>query len=142
MQEFLIYLAGKCNGLTKEEQNKWRNDIKTYLETIIDNTRYRIKVINPNDYFNYFEQLHKHNRQIKKFFMSMIDRADLVIVNLNNSDSSVGTGQELQRASDKNIPIVGFGTENIYPWEADEDCQVVFDTMDECVNYVVDYYLI
>lgn len=73
--------------------------------------------------------------------MSMIDRSDLVIVNLNDSDSSVGTGQELEHAVCKNIPIVGFGTENIYPWE-EEDCQVVFEDLYECVNYVVEYYLI
>ena len=68
-------------------------------------------------------------------------KSDLVIVNLNNSNSSVGTGQELEHARMKGIPIVGYGTENIYLWESEEDCDVVFNTEEECVEYVLDYYL-
>jgi len=140
MDTFNIYLAGKCCGLTFEESNAWRKTIKEYLENNYD-FNYIIKVFNPNEYFNYFEKLHKTNKQIKEYFFSRLDKCDLVIVNLNNSNSSVGTGQELQRAVDMNIPIIGFGTKELYPWEAEVDCQVVFDTMEECINYVKEYYL-
>lgn len=133
----IIYLAGKCNGLSITEQNLWRVHIKNIFECNYDD----VIVINPNDYFNYFQKLHKTNKQVKEYYMSLIDKSDLVIVNLNNSDSSVGTGQELEHARMMNIPIVGFGTEHVYPWEAEVDCQVVFDNIEECIDYVNSYYL-
>ena len=73
--------------------------------------------------------------------MSRIDHCRLVIVNLDDSDSSVGTGQELEHARMKGIPIVGFGTKNMYPWEVEVDCQVVFDNIDDCLDYVIRYYI-
>ena len=141
MIDFQIYLAGKTGGLTQVEANGWRNNVKNILENYESKRFNNIRVINPNDFFNYYKTLHKTHKQIKRFFMSQIDKSDLVIVNLNNSNSSVGTGQELEHARVKGIPIIGYGTENIYPWESEEDCDVVFNTEEECVEYVLDYYL-
>ena len=141
MRDFQIYLAGKTGGLTQVEANGWRNNVKNILENYESKRFNNIRVINPNDFFNYYKTLHKTHKQIKRFFMSQIDKSDLVIVNLNNSNSSVGTGQELEHARMKGIPIVGYGTENIYSWESEEDCDVVFNTEEECVEYVLDYYL-
>ena len=141
MRDFQIYLAGKTGGLTQAEANGWRNNVKNILENYESKRFGNIRVINPNDFFNYYKTLHKTHKQIKRFFMNQIDKSDLVIVNLNNSNSSVGTGQELEHARMKEIPIVGYGTENIYLWESEEDCDVVFDTEEECVEYVLDYYL-
>lgn len=140
MRDFQIYLAGKTGGLSMTDANKWRDNAKIFLENY-ESTRFRIKVINPNDFFNYFKTLHKTHKQIKRFFMSQIDRSDLILVNLNNSNSSVGTGQELEHARMRTIPIIGYGTENIYPWESEEDCDIVFDTQYEALEYIVDYYL-
>ena len=123
-----------------EKQNQWRNKIKKQLENYESNM-YKIKVINPNDYFNYFANLHKTQRQMKEFFMYTIEKSNLIIVNLNNSNSSVGTAQELEHARMSGIPIIGFGTENVYPWESEVDCQVVFDTLEDCVEYAKNYFL-
>lgn len=141
MRDFQIYLAGKTGGLTQVEANGWRNNVKNILENYESRRFNNIRVINPNDFFNYYKTLHKSHKQIKRFFMSQIDKSDLVIVNLNNSNSSVGTGQELEHARMKGIPIIGYGIENIYLWESEEDCDVVFNTEEECVEYVLDYYL-
>lgn len=64
-----------------------------------------------------------------------------MIANLDNSDSSIGTAQEIQFAIDKGIPVIGFGTKNIYPWISEVDCQVTFETMIEVVDYIRDYYM-
>lgn len=133
---FKIYLAGKCKRLTFAQQNEWRDYITEYMN---EKTLSTI-VYNPNNYFNYFENLHKTNRQVKEYFMGIIDKCDLLIVNLNDSDSSVGTGQELEHARMRGIPIIGFGTNNVYPWIAEVDCTVTFDTIEECCEYVVNYY--
>lgn len=79
---------------------------------------------------------------MKLFYLNKISKCDLVIVNLNNSDSSIGTAQEVQFAVDNNIPVIGFGTHNMYPWISEVDCQVVFNTITETVDYIRDYYIV
>lgn len=138
MMDRFIYLAGACKNLSWDEQNIWRDVAKEKLERVECN--YHVHVSNPNDYFNYIEETHKSQKQVKEFFLHKIRTSNLVLCNLNYSNSSVGTGQELQFARDNNIPIIGFGNEEVYPWLV-EDCQVVFDTLEEALRYVSDYYL-
>lgn len=138
--DLTVYLAGKCRGL-EDEGTSWRNEIAVKLQTVAEWINSDIRVIDPTKYFSYSENKHKSNKQVKEFFLDKISQCDLVIVNLDDSDSSVGTAQECQFAVDNRIPIVGFGTKNMYEWIAEVDCQVVFDSMHEVVDYVRDYYL-
>lgn len=138
--DLTVYLAGKCRGL-EDEGTSWRNEIAVKLQTVAEWINSDIQVIDPTKYFSYSENKHKSNKQVKEFFLDKISQCDLVIVNLDDSDSSVGTAQECQFAVDNRIPIVGFGTKNMYEWIAEVDCQVVFDSMHEVVDYVRDYYL-
>lgn len=138
--DLTVYLAGKCRGLS-DEGTQWRNEIAVKLQTVAEWINSDIRVIDPTKYFSYSENKHKSNKQVKEFFLDKISQCDLVIVNLDDSDSSVGTAQECQFAVDNRIPIVGFGTKNMYEWIAEVDCQVVFDSMHEVVDYVRDYYL-
>ena len=79
-------------------------------------------------------------KQTKNFYIKyLIANSDLILVNLNNTENSVGTGQELQYAVDKGIPVIGFGKQNVYEW-LPEDCDVVFDTLEEAVDYIINYY--
>lgn len=138
--DLTVYLAGKCRGLN-DEGKSWRNEIEVKLQTVAEWINSNIRVVDPTEYFSYSENKHKSNKQVKEFFLNKISQCDLVIVNLDDSDSSVGTAQECQFAVDNKIPIVGFGTKNMYEWIAEVDCQVVFDSMHEVVDYVRDYYL-
>ena len=45
----------------------------------------------------------------------------------------------LEYAVDKGIPVIGFGKQNVYEW-LPEDCDVVFDTLEEAVDYIINYY--
>lgn len=140
IETLTIYLAGKCKGLL-DEGKTWREEISKKLETIAEWDSKKVHIINPVNYFSYNENKHKTNKQVKDYFMSRISKCDLVIVNLNESDSSVGTAQEIQYAVDHNIPVVGFGINNVYSWISEVDCQVAFATMTETIDYVRDYYL-
>ena len=53
MKDFQIYLAGKTGGLTQVEANGWRNNVKNILENYESKRFNNIRVINPNDFFNY-----------------------------------------------------------------------------------------
>ena len=59
-------------------------------------------------------------------------KSDVVLVNLNYSDSSVGTGMEISLANELKIPIIGFGNEEIYDWVID-CCDVVLDNLEEII---------
>ena len=140
MEMFNIYLSGACKHLDEKDQNVWRESAKDYFSQIVC-THSKINAINPNDYFNYFNSTFKNDKQIKQHFMWMIRQSKLMLVNLNHSDKSCGTGQELQEAINCKIPIIGFGTENIYPWY-EVDCDVVFETEIEALEYIRNYYIL
>ena len=133
-------MAGKCKGL-QDQGRTWREDITNKLETVAEWSGKEVHIINPIKYFSYDESKHKTNKQVKEFFMNKISKCDMVIVNLNDSDSSVGTAQETQFAVDHDIPVIGFGNNNTYSWISEVDCQVAFNTMTETVDYVRDFYL-
>lgn len=100
----------------------------------------RVQVVNPVDFFSYSEQKQKTHKQVKAFYMHQIRNCDFVLVNLNNTKASSGTAQEIQFAVDHHIPVIGFGTEEVYPWIGEVDCEVVFDSMLSAVDYCRDYY--
>lgn len=134
MSKFKIYLAGGCRnepdeglGWRKSIANDW-NDLDLFF-------------INPLDYFRYSENWHQSDKQVKQFYMSQIKKCDVILVNLNNSDSSCGTCQEIQYAVDHDIPIIGFGHENVYNW-LEVDCQCIFNTAEEAMEYIYSYYAI
>ena len=135
-----IYLAGACKNL-EDEGAEWRDRATKMLEQAAEWQDVKIKVINPLDFFSYAEHKHKTHKQVKSFYMNKILKSDVVLINLTDSDSSVGSGQEVQFAVCNQIPIIGFGRDHVYPWLAEVDCEVVFDTLTEAVDYIRDYYL-
>lgn len=140
MKELKIYLAGACKDLS-DGGIGWRNEtVKNFIaaEKYLDDIRY--KIYDPTEYFPRDGSYNKSNKQVKAFYMKhLISNCDLILVNLNNTENSVGTGQELQYAVDKEIPIIGFGKQNVYEWLPD-DCDVVFETSNEAIDYIVNFF--
>ena len=133
---FKIYLAGACKSFC-DGGKEWRKIAEKELKF------YGVRpvtVFNPTKYFDYETHKYKTQKQIKSYYMSQLATSDLVLANLNDSDKSIGTAQEVQFATDHNIPIIGFGVMDIYPWVYD-DCQVVFDNLKEACEYIEGYYL-
>lgn len=127
-----IYLAGGCKH-EADGGREWRSFVqKNYDEDF--------NIINPLDYFDYGQNWHQSDRQVKEYFMSRIKKSDVVLVNLNNSNLSCGTCQEVQYAVDHEIPVIGFGTENVYAWLGNVDCQAVFDDVGDAMDYLIEYY--
>lgn len=136
-----IYLAGNCK-YEPDGGASWRKEITEKLCKVAEWSDKKIKICNPLNYFSYKLNKHKTQKQVKEFYLNKISKCDLVIVNLNNSDKSIGSAQEVQFAVDNYIPVIGFGTKNIYPWISEVDCQVVFNTITETVDYIRDYYIV
>lgn len=140
MKELKIYLAGACKGLP-DLGVTWRSAaLKEFIlaEKYLDDIRF--KLYDPTQYFPRSAENSVSGKQTKTFYTKyLISNCDLILVNLNDTENSVGTGQELQYAVDREIPIIGFGKRNVYEWLPD-DCDVVFETLNEAIDYIVNYY--
>lgn len=134
-----IYLAGGCKH-EEDEGIGWRQKAVQMFNAATEDKEDTVRVINPVDYFSYSEQKHQSDSQVKNYYMDQIRNSRIVLVNLNRSDVSCGTCMECQLAKDNNIPIIGFGTEDIYPWLL-VDCQVSFPSMLQAIDYISDYYV-
>ena len=134
-----IYLAGGCKN-EPDEGKGWRREATEKIRTTAGWEEKRVEVIDPTEYFSYSGKRHKHDKQVMDYYYWRIRNSDVVLVNLNRSEDSCGTCMELQYASDKEIPIVGFGTEGVYNWTIPL-AQVQFSTLTEAIDYLRDYYI-
>lgn len=139
MEVFQIYLAG-ASLHAEDEGRQWREKAVQIFEQQKDEYSYKVRVVNPIEYFSYSEAKHQSDSQIKNYYMDQVLHSRLILVNLNDSDKSIGTAQELQFARDHEIAIIGFGTENIYNW-LKVDCQCIFPSMLQAIDYITEYYL-
>ncbi len=129
-----IYLSGACKCL-EDCGNDWRKAIKNEIERT---TFY--KCFNPNEYYNYKDAKPKTEKECMQYFLHRLRDSSLIIVNLDNSDKSVGTGMELILANELHKPIIGFNdNDTTYPWSK-ELCDVVLLDEDEVVDYIKNYY--
>ena len=145
MQDFQIYLAGGMGKFGKDkffESDNWRKYCKITLENY-DTSRYKVHIINPNDYFSFADEIPRYasQREVMEFDLNKVRHSDLVIINFNDM-YSLGSMGELAIAYDRRIPVIGVDTseQNLHPWQI-EMCQRVFNSLDLLLDYVEDYYL-
>lgn len=140
MEMFKIYLAGGMSNLNFTDQNNWRTEVKKQLEKY--DCDYKVKCINPVDYYNTFDQTtYDSDLEVMKFDLHKIKHSDLVIMNFNDM-KSIGSNVELGVAYENNIPIIGLNEtgETLHPWHYCI-CNKVFDDMDDMLIYIKQYYL-
>lgn len=143
MKELLIYEAGKMSGLSFSNMNEWRVDLKGRLLKASDAKGLKIKVVNPVTYYNFEYQLHKSEREIMLFDLNLVKKSDIIVVNIEGLNSSIGTCIELYEAYTKNIPVLAFGSIDEYlslhPWI--KECITRIDwNKEELVEYIEDFY--
>ncbi len=133
-------------GLSFDEQMSWRYEIE---DRIKDKTDVSIKFVHPPLYYNHEEKGYKSQEEIKQWEIAQIRNSDIVIVNLDGINDSVGTHFELGVIDSMNdfgsrhIHALGIGklNENIHPWimetflRCEDDCE-------KMAEYVVNYLLV
>lgn len=137
MNKLRVYLSGGVKQVDENFQS-WR----TRCLMLRQNGYYtELDFVDPINYFNYNNKQPKTDKQCLDFFMWQIDRCDVLLVNLDNSNVSVGTGMEIEHAFCKGIPIIAFGSKSNtwYNW-AETRSTVIFDTLDQAVDYIHEYY--
>lgn len=144
MKTIQIYLCGGMGKFGKDnfdKGNNWRMYCKHILENLECN--YFVKVVNPNDYFNFKEEprRYKTQREIMEFDLDKVRKSDFLICNFNDM-YSLGTMSEIAIAYEHRIPVIGLNDENneLHPWQV-EFCTRIFNDIDELLEYVKDFYL-
>lgn len=144
MSKLTIYLAGAMGGLSLSEMNDWRQLLSLKLKTVASDIDVNLTVINPVDYFNFEENRYQSEREIMDFDLAKVRKSDIVIVDLDKLDTSVGSMIECYEAYKQGIPVLAFGSnddyEKLHPWI--KTCITRHDRLyKETVMYVRDFYM-
>lgn len=144
MKNFKIYTAGKMSGLSYDDQMDWRRELERRVRTISDN----VVFIHPPHYYRYGAGMHKSEREAMVWDLSQIRDSDIVVVNLENIGSSIGTHMELgfieamNQMSTKHIHLIGFGKPDVeHPW-LNEVLLRREDTLKQAAAYISAYLLV
>ena len=150
MRHFKIYEAGKMSGLTHSEMNNWRVQLKNKLKEL-KNSRflfdnYDLQIINPVDFYNFEEIKHQSEKEIEEYDLAHVVSSDIIVVNLEGLNSSIGTIIELHDANyHRKIPVIAFGDRELYeqlhPWVKNNITRVEND-IEHVVEYIRNFYLI
>lgn len=151
-----VWLCGASEKVSFEDGNKWREDCVKWFE---NNSEF-FRAWNPNNYYNYREQLHHNDSEIIGFCDTHVNEADVILVNLKDIRRSVGSISELAWCYSTRKPVVGFIEDDAYvdfykdreveealkceihPWVY-EFCgriEVGFDARLDALEYIDKYY--
>ena len=136
--ELKVYLSGSAKNVEEDFQD-WR----TRCKALTYNGYYtKINFIDPMIFFNYTNKQPKTDKQCLDLFMWLVKESDVLLVNLDYSNISIGVGMEIEHAYCRNIPIIAFGEkpETWYNW-IKERSSVVFDTLDQAIDYIDNTYV-
>ena len=145
MDVFNIYIAGAMGGVPYETYKPRRNNIKNglvnYYNSNSNSYPYLLYVTDPSDYYNYDNQVHKTEKEVMNFELNKVRNSNLIVVDFYES-YSLGTMTELTIAHEHRIPIIGINDQDniLHPWQI-EMCERIFDSIDDAVMYIGEFYL-
>ena len=143
-RDFTIYTAGGMQKYGKEDFEK-SNDWRRYCKLVLENCEcnYNVRVINPNDYFNFADESpqYKTQSEVMNFDLYKLRNSDLVVINFNDM-YSLGSMAELAIAHERGIPVIGHDKDKqtLHPWQQCM-CERIFDNIDKMIYYIEDFYL-
>lgn len=133
MNKLKVYLSGSVKNVDLNFQT-WRDKCLEYEE----NGFYPdIKFIDPINYFNYTDKQPTTDKQCLDLFMWLVEKSDVLLINLDHSNNSIGSAMEVEHAYCNNIPIIAFGKnkDTWYNWIV-ERCSVIFINLEYAIEYI------
>ena len=136
-----IYTAGKMSGTSFADQMRWRLAL---AEGVRRRTDGNIKFLHPPLYYNYVAMSQKTESEIREWELNMLRKCQVMVVDLAEVESSIGTHMELGFANAINmfgnhIFVIGIGsTEGLHPWIRDSLFRVEPD-IDSACEYIAKY---
>lgn len=135
MNKLNVYLSGNVRNVDESFQC-WR-------DTCLDYSQYynNLNFIDPIKFFNYTNKKPKTDKQCLDLFIYMIENSNVILVNLDYSNSSIGTAMEIEHAFCKGIPIIGLGWDKLtwYNW-IEQRCSIVFEDLEDAISYISSTY--
>ena len=139
MKDFKIYLCGGMSGLSIDEQNIWRETCKEWL--LSQECDYDVTVVNPCDYFSFFDIKHASEREIMNYDLNHVRTSNLLITYFN-VPNSIGSAIEMYLAKELHIPVIGIScNKEIHPWIL-ECVDRMFDNENDALEYIREFYLL
>lgn len=118
------------------------------LEDIIGQLYDDITLISPTDFYQIGKNYHKSESEVMRFDLRMVREADIVLVNLKDLHTSLGTSDEILYAFISGKPIIGFledesEIKNIHPWKVEQLDRIETgeDAMKHAIDYIYRYYV-
>ncbi len=145
-KELKIYEAGKMCGLSFDEMNRWRVDLKNILINEARYAGYQVQIINPVEFYNFEEKRYQSEEEVMEFDLYHVRTSDIIVVNLDGLSSSDGTKIEIHDAKYHNkIPVIAFGNKelynNLHPWVKNCITRVENNILG-IAEYIKDFYMI
>ena len=135
------------SGLPLAEQIGWRLKLDLFIRKY-NQTDNRISFIHPPNYYNYEHKCHKTDREIIDWELKQVYDSDIVVVNFEGIESTIGTHIELgavngiNRFGNKYIHVIGIGDETkVHPW-IKESCLRIEKNIEDAAKYIAEYMLI
>lgn len=115
-----VYLGGAMSCYFNTDQHdypkQWREDAKEYVMKLYDG----ITIVSPTDFYEIGKNYHQSETEVMRFDLRMVRESDIVLVNLRDLHSSLGTSDEILYAFISGKPVIGFiedkeEVKNIHP---------------------------
>lgn len=143
-----IYLAGamSCYFNTKQHDypKQWREDVKEYVKKLYED----ITLVSPTDFYEIGKNYHQFETEVMRFDLRMVREADMVLVNLKDLHSSLGTSDEILYAFISGKPVIGFlddesELKNVHPWKIEQIDRIETGkgAMKRAIDYIYRYYV-
>lgn len=143
-----IYLAGAMGCYFNTDKydypKKWRDRAKKYVKKFYGD----ITIISPTDFYEIGKNYHKKESEVMRFDLRMVREADVVLVNLKDLQTSLGSSDEIFYAFIKGKPIIGFledesEVKSIHPWKIEQIDRIESgeNAMENALNYIYSHYI-
>lgn len=144
----VVYLGGAMSCYYNTEQyeypKQWREEVKEYTKKMYDG----ITIISPTDFYEIGMDYHHSEKEVMRFDLRMVMKADIILCNLKDLHTSLGTSDEILYAFIKNKPIIGFidsafNYKKIHPWKLEQidRIEVGKNSMEKAIDYIYKYYV-
>lgn len=141
MKTYKIYTAGKMGGLDYKSQMEWRLRLEDRIKFLSDK---KVIFIHPPKFYDYD---YPNQEEAKRWEINQLLTSDIVVINLDNISSSIGTIMELAMVyalnnyGGKHISIIGIGNPNTdHPWIL-SSIDNTFENSDFAADYINEYLL-
>lgn len=139
---YKIYLSGAIGCYEKSGSDyykTWRKDVDDMFASSIDDC------FDPTKFYSYNDSSYTE-KEVMRYDLKQLKNSDIVLVNLDSIDMSIGTAQEIFYAYLLDIPIIGFIEDEkstyIHPWIKEEVDKIFVgeNSKDDAVDYIKVYY--